>query len=188
MKRIILMMLFSCIIYESTIAQDTTYNRNFSYGVNLIGISSNSIHAGINFSSPYFWEKTFAVKLSSNAYLFKYIPLNEDITFANAEYKKSNFYDIRLGIIGKLREKIVNPYVEIGAVGIIPHKNFTEEKFSVGIYGTLGIEFMYSKRGSFIIEGTALNVETKADKVFGKPKFATDFQISLGLRAYIGKK
>lgn len=190
MKTNILLLLLALSWSISSTAQDSVhYSHNFSIGADLIGFDKHGYFTSIDMTTPYFMKKTTAVRLRASISFFDYIAVKEGVSIENAAEDKTDIYSLYLG----LRYKISKPssrfrqYLEAGVVGIIPNNDISSDKFSTGFYAFFGAEYMRSDRDGYFIEAGGTRVKTKAEKVLGKPYYASGFQVVFGWRFYLGR-
>jgi hypothetical protein len=148
-----------------------------------IGISMNQsvldYGMGINLTSPLI-AHSFQFRLSANIQGLQGVPANTDRT------RVLGYQNIRLGVIGKpkyVSDRIII-YGEGGPGVLINNSKVTSKKMNLLGYGVIGGEYLLREKLWMFLEGGGIGSGAEADKLIGKPMYATGLFFGMGLRLH----
>ncbi len=152
-----------------------TIPNNLEIGFN-ISQCQKDFGFGVQIISPYFMRKTIAIRAGASILWFE--------NFNGTETTLTTYQSIQLGLRG--RSVIVNHNISIygegGSFMVLPNSDFSSQRSVFGGYGLLGFEFRIVPRFAYFIELGGVGTGATADKIAGKPIYATGFLTNVGLK------
>jgi hypothetical protein len=162
-------------VYGSSAYSDD--NNGAALGFSL-GETDNDFTAGLNFTTPKFFDNHVAFRYSANIAIYRAIPDNE------STYKFMPYHFHKFGLIGyRKQNKNFRLYSEGGIVVVFPNSDMSADT-EFGGYGNLGIEYIQNKN-AYYTEMGAIGTGAKAEKITGEPFYLNGFTISVGWRHYL---
>ncbi len=95
------------------------------------------------------------------------------------------------GIVIALTEetKVGRPYTEFGWIGILPHPQFTDSPYAWGVYGVLGMDFLFGAEDFFgiFLEAGARGMMTggTAELIRKSPVYGSGIILTIGVRFFL---
>ena len=160
-------------------AQEDKISNKFGAGFHL-NQYQNDFGLGINLTSPYLFNNSFAIRLRGN-FMFYQHPKGNETTW-------SPYSNITLGVlgVGGKAGEFIRLYGEGGIIVLFPSDEFSTETFAIGGYGVFGFEFYMSHGFNYYIELGGVGTGATADKIPTSPIYSNGFLISTGFRFHFG--
>ena len=135
---------------------------------------SGSFGVGANFTSPYYFENSFAVRITFNQ---AWLPAT-----VGTEQTWYGFQVLRVGLVGgSIMKDMMRMYGVGGLLVGFPNSAFSSSTV-VGGFGAFGFEFISGHSVNYFIELGALGTGAQAEKVAGQPIYLNGFQSTVGFR------
>lgn len=156
-------------------AEASNLARNFSFGF-AVGQAQHNFGIGLNFTSPYFANGSFAIRGRGNL-MWNEVVLNGKTTW-------SPYGSASIGMVGVAGEigDFMRIYGEGGVTFIFPNSDFSSDNFVNGGYGLFGFEFFFEHHFNYFIEIGGVGTGATADKVFTQPIYNNGLLINAGFR------
>jgi hypothetical protein len=156
-----------------------------AYGQRILGIGIGMNQAvsdygmGINLTSPLI-ARSVQFRLSANIQGLQGVPAGAD------RARLFGYENIRLGVIGKpkyVADRVII-YGEGGPGVLINNARVTTKKMNLLGYGVIGGEYLLRGKLWMYLEGGGIGSGAEADKLVGKPMYATGLFFGMGLRLH----
>lgn len=134
---------------------------------------------GINLTSPLIVQR-IQLRLSANIQGLQGVPASAD------RARLYGYENIRLGVIGKpkyVADRVII-YGEGGPGVLINSARVTTKKMNLLGYGVIGGEYLLRNKLWIYLEGGGIGSGAEADKLIGKPMYATGLFFGMGLRLH----
>lgn len=168
-----ILVLFLSLFYTSiTYSKDNGVILGFS-----LSELDNDFAAGLNITTPQFWNNNMAIRYSAYIGTYRAIPKHD------STYKFMTYHLHKIGLVRYLKQnKNINLYSEGGVVIVFPNQDMSVDT-SFGGYGNLGIEYM-QENNAYFSELGAIGTGAKAEKISGEPIYLNGFTVTVGWRYY----
>lgn len=183
MRAIFFLLYFHIAVYSNAqgIGADTLIkNKNNWPSIGFtISQYNHDFGMGSCITSPYFFKKHFALRISYSRNWFQH-------TDSLGNYAWTDYQNSRLGIVGVggVILKHIRLYGEGGIINLFSYNSLSDQKGTIGGYGLIGFEFLFNenKNACYFIELGGSGTSLRADKIMGKPFVGQGFLINTGFR------
>ncbi len=182
-------LVFITLLSSNSFAQETLNQEdNFSFGVGL-GVSSDAESYRMNIATPTLFAvpegKFFAgnYKIYAGLGLLNYSNLK--IVAGEYENSASPYANVGLQVQKNYQNLRFGSYARIGAVGVFPDSDISDESNLLGVQLASGVEIPLVSGSHFFMGFDARFINERADKLAGKPDLFNQLIIETGVNAYL---